>query len=193
MAPSASAQPLIAPSAIIDSTAKIGKGTRVWAFVQVGEWAFIGENCVLGNGAYVDRHVRIGSNVRIHNKALLYQGVIVEDDVFIGPGVCCTNDPWPRSGLTRNMTHVGWRIKKGAAVGANATILPDLDIGAYAVVGAGSVVTKTVSNFALVAGNPARQRGWVCPCGEVIRFEYSKPVPLPENCQVCGKTFSTDR
>ncbi len=193
MAPSASSQPLIEPSALIAPTAKVGAGTRVWAFVQVGESAVIGENCVIGNGAYIDRHVIIGDRVRIHNKALLYHGVTVEDDVFVGPGVCFTNDPWPRSGATRDMRGVQWKVGRGASIGANATILPDLNLGAFAVIGAGSVVTKPVPPFALVSGNPARQRAWVCPCGETIRFKDSQPVPLPEKCQACGKAFSPGR
>ena len=193
MAPSASSQPLIEPSALIAPTAKVGAGTRIWAFVQVGESAVIGENCVVGNGAYIDRHVVIGDRVRIHNKALLYHGVIVGNDVFVGPGVCFTNDPWPRSGATRDMREARWRVGRGASVGANATILPDLNLGEYSVVGAGSVVTKSVSAFALVTGNPARQRGWVCPCGEVVRFQDSKFIPLPEKCTACGKAFASNR
>lgn len=144
-------------SALVSETAKIGKGTKVWAFVQIGDKARIGKNCTIGNGAYIDRNVIVGDNVKIHNKALLYDGLVVEDDCFIGPGACFTNDKFPKHNKTRNLKGVSWRLKKGASVGANATILPDIDIGSKAIVGAGSVVTKSVPDGAVVCGNPARK------------------------------------
>jgi UDP-2-acetamido-3-amino-2,3-dideoxy-glucuronate N-acetyltransferase len=147
---------LIDKTAIIHPTAKIGDRTRIWAYAQIGEHATIGRNCIIGNGAYIDRHVVIGDSVRIHNKALIYHGIVIEDKVFIGPGVCCTNDPHPKSGQTRSLEGKQWFIKKGASVGANATILPDVTIGENAVIGAGSVVTKDVPCNATVCGNPAR-------------------------------------
>jgi UDP-2-acetamido-3-amino-2,3-dideoxy-glucuronate N-acetyltransferase len=176
----------IAPTALVDATASVGGGTKIWAYAQVMEHAVIGRDCVIGNGAYVDRHVQIGDRVRLHNKALLYHGVIIEDDVFIGPGVCCTNDPWPRSGSTRDMSKARWRIHKGASIGANATILPDLSIGAYAVVGAGSVVTGAVPSHALVYGNPARIHGAVCRCGTVIRKDLDGAAVHKLRCESCG-------
>ncbi|HTZ11651.1 MAG TPA: DapH/DapD/GlmU-related protein [Candidatus Margulisiibacteriota bacterium] len=142
-------------SALVADTAKIGAGTKVWAFAQIGEHAKIGKNCVIGNGVYIDRNVVIGNNVKIHNKALLYHGLIVEDNCFIGPGVCFTNDKFPRYNKTRDLRGVSWRLKKGASVGANATILPDIQIGKGAMVAAGSVVTKTVPDRTIVCGNPA--------------------------------------
>ena len=147
---------LIDPTSIIHSTARIGQRTKIWAYVQVGERAVVGTDCIIGNGAYIDRHVIIGDRVRIHNKALLYQGVVVEDDVFIGPGACFTNDRYPKSGQRRNLTGKRWLIKKGASIGANATILPDVTIGEDAVVGAGSVVVKNVPPHSTVCGNPAK-------------------------------------
>ncbi|MDD5218266.1 MAG: acyltransferase [Candidatus Omnitrophica bacterium] len=174
----------LAPNAVIDPTARIGKGTRIWAFCQVAEHAVIGKDCVLANGVYVDRYVEVGNRVRIHNKALLYHGVIVEDDVFIGPGACFTNDPWPRSGLTRDLKGKSWTVHRGASIGANATVLPDISIGAYAVIGAGSVVTRPVRPHALVYGNPARERGLVCRCGQVMK-DY--PVELSKNKIICAK------
>lgn len=146
----------IARTAIVHSTAKIGSNTKIWEFVQIGEHAQIGRECVVGNGAYIDRYVRVGNRVRIHNKALLYHGLVVKDDVFIGPGVCFTNDAWPKSGYARNLKGIYWTVEKGASIGANATILPNVTIGAHAMVGAGSVVTKNVPARALVCGNPAR-------------------------------------
>jgi len=143
-------------TAIVAKTAKIGKGTKVWAFVQIGENALIGENCVIGNGAYIDRNVAVGNNVKIHNKALLYDGLVVEDNCFIGPGACFTNDKFPCCNKTRDLSGVSWRLKEGASVGANATILPDVSIGKNSVVGAGSVVTKSIPDNVVVCGNPAR-------------------------------------
>lgn len=145
-------------TAIVAKTAKIGRGTKVWSFAQVGENAVIGENCVIGNGAYIDRNVVIGNNVKIHNKALLYDGLVVEDNCFIGPGACFTNDKFPCYNKTRNLTGVSWRLKEGACVGANATILPDVFIGKNSVVGAGSVVTGSIPDNVVACGNPARVR-----------------------------------
>lgn len=146
----------IDPTAIIAKSAVIGRGTQIWAFVQIGDGAKIGENCVIGNGVYIDRNIVIGNNVKIHNKTLLYEGLLVEDNCFIGPNVCFTNDKYPSAGKTRDLSTTRWRIKEGASIGANATILPDVNIGKNAVVGAGSVVTKSVPDGAVVYGNPAR-------------------------------------
>lgn len=142
--------------AVVSRTARIGEGTEIWAFAQIGDNARIGKNCVIGNGVYIDRNVMVGDNVKIHNKALLYRGLIVEDNCFIGPGVCFSNDKYPQYNKTRNLSGVSWKMKKGASVGANATILPDINIGSNAIVGAGSVVTKSVPDGCMVCGNPAR-------------------------------------
>ena len=143
-------------TAIVSKSAEIGKGTKVWAFAQIGDNVKIGRNCVIGNGVYIDRTVVIGNSVKIHNKALLYRGLTIEDNCFIGPGVCFTNDKYPQYNKTRDMNIVKWKLKKGASVGANATILPDLTIGKNAIVGAGSVVTKSIPDKVVVAGNPAK-------------------------------------
>jgi len=142
--------------AVVSKTARIGEGTKVWAFVQIGDNAKIGKNCVIGNGAYIDRNVVVGNDVKIHNKVLLYDPLVVEDNCFIGPGVCFTNDKYPKHNKTRNLKKVSWRVKKGASVGANAIILPDVNIGRNAIVGAGSVVTRSVPDGEVVCGNPAR-------------------------------------
>lgn len=173
----------VVDSAIIHPTASIGKRTKIWAYVQIAEHAVVGHGCVIGNGAYIDRYVKIGNRVRIHNKVLLYHGVIVEDDVFIGPGCCLTNDQFPRSGKTRNLKGKSWRIKKGASIGANATILPDVTIGKYALVGAGSVVTKNVSDHIVVCGNPASQIGFICSCGVIEKSVFADKF----KCKSCGK------
>ena len=180
----------IDPTAIVHSTAQIGEGTKIWAYVQIGEHAVVGKDCVIGNGVYIDRYVKVGNRVRIHNKALLYHGVIVEDDVFIGPGVCLTNDPAPRSGKTRNLKGKSWIVRKGATIGANATVLPDLSIGSYAFVGAGSMVTHPVPHHTLVYGNPARAVGVVCRCGLQIKNEQLSDKNKKLNCPSCGATFA---
>ncbi|MBU2103100.1 MAG: N-acetyltransferase [Candidatus Omnitrophica bacterium] len=146
----------IDPRAIVAKTARIGAGTKIWAFAQVGENARIGKNCVVGNGVYIDRNVVIRDNVKVHNKALLYDGLIVEENCFIGPGTCFTNDKNPSSNKTRVLEGISWRLKKGASVGANVTVLCDITIGEGAVIGAGSVVTKNVPAGVTVCGNPAK-------------------------------------
>lgn len=184
-----SSQTFITPTAIINKTARIGAGTKVWAFSQVAEHASIGTDCIIGNGVYIDRFVKIGNRVWIHNKALLYQGVVVEDDVFIGPGVCFTNDPWPRSGARRPMNGRTWTIHKGASVGANSTIMPDISIGFYAIVGAGSLVSSNVPDQALVYGNPARLKGLICRCGFVLRKIPFASAKKSVSCESCGKSL----
>ena len=146
----------IHPAAIVDPSARIGKGTKVWACAQIGRSARIGKNCVIGNGAYIDRFARIGNRVRVHNKALIYRGVEIKDDVFIGPAVCFVNDRWPKAGSIRNLKGKGWVVHPWASIGANAVILSDIRIGTHAVIGAGAVVTKDVPDYAVVCGNPAQ-------------------------------------
>jgi len=176
----------IDPTAIVHETARIGEGTKIWSFAQVAEHAVIGRDCIVASSVYIDRHVEIGDRVWIQNKALLYQGVIISEDVFIGPAVCFTNDPRPRSGVRRDMDSGTWKVGKGASIGANATILPDIEIGAYAMVGAGAVVTRSVPDHTVVAGNPAVQIGVSCFCGETYSFsklgQYEKELVCPK-CQ----------
>ena len=180
----------IAPTAIVHPTAHIGKGTKIWAYVQIAEHASIGNNCIIGNGVYIDRYVKIGKCVWIQNKALLYQGVVVKDNVFIGPGACFTNDPIPRAGVRRNMSGKRWVVECGASIGANATILPDTTIGSYAMIAAGAVVTKNVPPYALARGNPARVVDLVCSCGQALGFLELK-IDLKNSrtlkCRSCTK------
>ena len=149
------------PTALISPKARIGKGTKVWAYAQIRDGSVIGKNCMIGNGVYIDTGVRVGDRVNIHNKALLYRNLVVENDVFIGPAVCFVNDPKPRANRIRNLKGLSGRVKKGASIGANACVLSEITIGRHAMVGAGSLVTKNVPDGALVYGVPAKFQGLV--------------------------------
>ena len=147
------------PTAVIDKGAKIGKGTKIWHFCHIMSTAEIGENCVLGQNVFVAADVKIGNNVKIQNNVSVYTGVIIEDDVFLGPSMVFTNVSNPRSEINRKDKYEKTLVKKGATIGANATIVCGHTIGEYAFVGAGAVVTSDVKPFALVVGVPARQIG----------------------------------
>ena len=151
-------------SANVSSEASIGDGTKIWINSQVRENAHIGKNCIISKDTYIDEHVVIGNRVKIQNGVSVYHGVTIEDDVFVGPNATFTNDHVPRA------FNASWKIsqtiiKKGASIGANATIVCGTTVGEYAMIGAGSVVIKDVAPHALVVGNPARQIGYVCKCG----------------------------
>ncbi|WP_322797910.1 acyltransferase [Thermoflexus sp.] len=166
----------IHPTAEVSTDAEIGDGTVIWHHAQIREGARIGVHCTIGKGVYIDAGVVIGDNVKIQNYVSIYRGVIIEDGVFIGPHVCFTNDIFPRAirpdGSLK--TEEDWvviktLVRRGASIGANSTIRCGVTIGEWAMVGAGSVVTREVPPYGLVYGNPARLRGFVCPCGAKLR------------------------
>ena len=185
----------IHPSAEVASDADIGAGTSVWNQAQVREGARIGTGCVIGKNVYVDTDVVIGDHVKVQNNVSLYHGVTVEDGVFIGPHVCFTNDKVPRA-VNRDgspKTDADWQlsptlVRRGAALGANSTILPGVTIGRWAMVGSGSVVTRDVADFGLVVGNPARRIGSACPCGQPLR-DADDGNAFAGRCPACDQPF----
>ncbi len=167
-------------TAEVSETAKIGDGTKIWNLVQIREHAKIGENCILSKNVYIDTGVQIGNGVKIQNNVNVYHGVTVEDDVFLGPSMTFTNDFYPRA-FNNDWEVSETLVKKGASAGANVTIICGNVIGRYAMIGSGSVVTKNVPDYALVAGNPAKQIGWVCKCGNKLEEDCI--------CSQCGKQY----
>jgi len=172
-------------SACIDDDVKIGKGTKVWHFSHVMKGTVIGENCSLGQNVLVGPNVKVGNNVKIQNNVSVYEGVTLEDDVFCGPSMVFTNVDRPRSGFpTDHSKYLKTLIKRGATIGANATIVCGHTLGEHSFVGAGAVVTKDVPAYAVVYGNPATIRGWVCECGEALDFDGDEAT-----CQACGRRY----
>jgi UDP-2-acetamido-3-amino-2,3-dideoxy-glucuronate N-acetyltransferase len=152
----------------VDEGAQIGKGTKIWHFSHVMKGAKIGERCVLGQNVNVDGGTVIGNNVKVQNNISIYTGLVIEDDVFLGPSCVLTNVSNPRSQINRHALYERTIIRRGATIGANATIVCGVTIGRYAFIGAGAVVTKDVPDYALMVGNPARQKGWMSRHGHVL-------------------------
>jgi len=175
-------------TAIVDDGAKIGKGTKVWHFAHVMPGAEIGEDCSLGQNVVVMPRTTLGRNVKVQNNVSIYEKVICEDDVFLGPSMVFTNVVNPRSHISRKNEYRETILRKGATVGANATIVCGHEIGEYAFIGSGAVVTKNVSPYALVYGNPARQHGWMCQCGVKLPFGLDENAESA-NCSACGKHY----
>lgn len=168
-------------SAYADPGCIIGKGTVIWHFSHIMSGAIIGENCNIGQNVVISPQVKLGNNVRIQNNVSVYTGVNCEDDVFLGPSCVFTNVINPRSFISRKNQFLNTTIKKGASIGANATIICGNTIGEYAMIGAGSVITKDVPAYALMMGNPARQSGWVSRCGHKLKFDKEGFAVCPEN------------
>lgn len=162
-------------SAIVDKGASIGSGTKIWHFSHVMATAVIGEGCTIGQNVYIDKDVTIGNGVKIQNNVSVYKGVVIEQAVFLGPSVVFTNVMNPRSFIERKQEFKQTLVRKGASIGANATIICGVEIGAYAMIGAGAVITKNVEPFALVIGNPGKQIGWVSRAGNRLNFS-DEPV-----------------
>lgn len=167
-------------TAIIDENCKIGKGTRIWHFSHIMSGCEIGENCNIGQNVVVAPRVKLGKNVKVQNNVSIYTGVICEDDVFLGPSMVFTNVINPRSAVNRRSEYQETIVHKGATIGANATIICGHDIGEYAFIGAGTVVTREVKPYALVVGNPARQIGWMSEYGHKLVFNAEGLAECPE-------------
>jgi UDP-2-acetamido-3-amino-2,3-dideoxy-glucuronate N-acetyltransferase len=169
------------PSAIVDSGCEIGAGTKIWHFSHVMQDCKIGENCNLGQNVVVSPQVILGKNVKVQNNVSIYTGVICDDDVFLGPSMVFTNVINPRSAVNRKSEYLRTHVGRGATIGANSTIVCGHDIGEFAFIGAGAVVTKTVPAYALVVGNPARQSGWMSEYGHKLKFDETGFASCPES------------
>lgn len=168
-------------TAIIDADCSIGKGTKIWHFSHIMSHCVIGENCNIGQNVVVSPYVKLGNNVKVQNNVSVYTGVECDDDVFLGPSMVFTNVINPRSAISRKHEYKRTHVGRGATIGANATIVCGHDIGEYAFIGAGAVVTKEVPPYALVVGNPSRQIGWMSQYGHRLQFDEQGIAVCPES------------
>ena len=168
-------------SAIIDPGCKIGKGTKIWHFTHIMPGCEIGENCNIGQNVVVSPEVVLGKNVKIQNNVSIYTGVVCEDDVFLGPSMVFTNVINPRSAVNRKNEYARTFVRKGATIGANATIVCGIELGEFCFIGAGAVVIRSVPAYALVVGNPARQTGWMSEYGHKLKFDKDGKAICPES------------
>ncbi len=173
------------PSSFVDEGAVIGKGTKVWHFCHVMAGARVGERCNIGQNCVIMPGTRLGNNVKLQNNVSVYEGVVLEDDVFCGPSMVFTNVATPRSHVNRRGEYDRTLVKQGASIGANATIVCGTTLGRFSFVGAGAVVTRDVKDHALVVGNPARQIGWMCQCGERLALTDGRGA-----CARCGSAYA---
>jgi UDP-2-acetamido-3-amino-2,3-dideoxy-glucuronate N-acetyltransferase len=176
------------PSAIIDEGCEIGEGTKIWHFSHIMPNCKLGKNCNIGQNVVVSPDVRLGNNVKVQNNVSIYTGVTCDDDVFLGPSMVFTNVINPRSAVNRKSQYAKTHVGKGASIGANATIVCGHDVGEFAFIGAGAVVTKNVPAFALLVGNPARQIGWMSEFGHRLAFNESGIATCPES----GQTYQLE-
>jgi len=173
------------PSSFVDDGAVVGRGTKIWHFSHIMPGAVIGERCNLGQNVVVMPKTRIGNNVKIQNNVSVYEGVELEDDVFCGPSCVFTNVMNPRSHVPRKHEYRKTLVKRGASIGANATVVCGVTLGEYAFIGAGAVVTSDVPPYALMVGVPARRIGWMCQCGERLQ-----PAQGQAACPACGARYA---
>ncbi len=170
-------------TAVVDDGSSIGAGTKIWHFCHVMKGCTIGENCNLGQNVVISPDVTLGSNVKVQNNVSIYTGVVCGDDVFLGPSMVFTNVNNPRSAVVRRNQYLKTNVGKGATIGANATVVCGHNIGEFAFIGAGAVVTKDVPPYALVVGNPARQTGWMSEYGHKLKFDANGIAVCPESKQ----------
>ena len=174
------------PTAIVDDGAKIGDGTRIWHWVHVSAGASIGERCSFGQNVFIGNDVAIGNNVKVQNNVSIYDAVTLEDDVFCGPSMVFTNVNNPRSHVSRKNEYRRTIVRRGASIGANATVVCGHEVGEYAFIGAGAVVTRDVPPYALMVGTPARRLAWMCQCGERLAETEGR-----QTCAHCNSAYET--
>jgi len=172
------------PTAVIDEGCEIHDGAKIWHFSHIMSDCVIGVNCNIGQNVVISPGVVLGSNVKIQNNVSVYTGVVCEDDVFLGPSMVFTNVINPRSAVNRRGEYARTLVKKGASIGANATVVCGNDIGSFALIGAGAVITKDVADYALVVGNPAKQTGWVSEYGHRLNFDETGTAVCPETGEI---------
>ncbi len=177
-------------SSYVDQPCVIGKDTKIWHFSHIMKDCMIGERCNIGQNVVISPGCRVGNNVKIQNNVSVYTGVILEDDVFCGPSMVFTNVINPRSHVSRKEEYKTTRVKQGASIGANSTVVCGITLGRYCFVGAGSVVTRDVPDYAMVYGNPARVRDWVCSCGTKLDFASPAGETAMAQCSACGRHYS---
>lgn len=176
------------PTAVIDEGCSIGEGTKIWHFSHLMSWCKLGKNCNLGQNVVVSPGVELGNNVKVQNNVSIYTGVTCEDDVFLGPSMVFTNVINPRSAVNRKSEYAKTHVGKGASIGANATIVCGHDIGKFAFIGAGAVVTKNVPDYALVIGNPSRQTAWMSEFGHKLEFDANGNA----TCKESGENYKLE-
>ncbi|MBI3029549.1 MAG: N-acetyltransferase [Candidatus Rokubacteria bacterium] len=176
-------------SALIDEPCSVGKGTKIWHFCHIMTGAVIGEHCSLGQNVFVGSGCVIGNNVKIQNNVSVYERVILEDDVFCGPSSVFTNVENPRSHVPRKNEYQPTLVRRGATIGANATLICGATLGRYSFVGAGAVVTRDVPDYAMVYGNPARLRGWMCSCGVKLGLGIANDGDETTSCAACRRSY----